>query len=232
MAPVRPAPSWGPQAASLSPELEAESALRTLAAPHGGPTRGPCSAPETRLALRCSQAPRLCGSPQPVPGPRSPRLLSGGSRVVARVAGSRGCRGLDLGPGQDLKGPAAPLSRHDRVTATQTGWCWTREGRSSKPYTTSATSSRALRRPWAPKRTPPGSAETSWTVSRRWRTVRGPAGPEDGASRPRGGAGGAGVFRQGPGEMGHSNLGSSGPRFCPRGDGQLGRSFLHPTDSP
>lgn len=58
-----------------------------------------------------------------------------------------------------------------RFTAIRTGWCWSREGRSLKPYTTSATSSRALRRPWAPKRTPPGSAGTLWTVSRRWQMV-------------------------------------------------------------
>lgn len=72
----------------------------------------------------------------------------------------------------------ATLSPHDRFTAIQTGWCWTREGRSLKPYTTSAASSRALRCPWAPKRTPPGSVGTSWTVSRRWLMVRGPVGSE------------------------------------------------------
>lgn len=144
---------------------------------------------------------------------------------------TRGCRGLDLGPGRDLKEPVTTFSPRDRVTAIQTGWCWTREGRSLKPYTTSATSSRALRRPWAPKRTLPGSAETSWTVSRRWWTVRGPVGSEDKASAPRGGAGRAGEFQEGLGEMGHWSLGSLGPRFCPWGDRHLGWSFIRSTNS-
>lgn len=85
-----------------------------------------------------------------------------------------------------------PPSPHDRVTAIRIGWCLTREERSLKPYTTSATSSRALRRPWAPKRTPPGSAGTSWTVSRRWWMVR--KLPAGGGSTWRRGARAGGVF--------------------------------------
>lgn len=75
------------------------------------------------------------------------------------------------GPGQDNN---AYLVSYGRVIAPRTAWCWIREGRSSKLYTTSATSSRALRHPWVPRRIPPGSAGTSWTVSTRWRMVRGP----------------------------------------------------------
>lgn len=76
------------------------------------------------------------------------------------------CLGLWARPGH------MALLLHSRGTAIRTSWCWTREERSSKPYTTSATSSRALRRPWAPRRIQPGSAGTSWTVSRGWRMVR------------------------------------------------------------
>ena len=114
-----------------------------------------------------------------------PSIGPAGSSDVSSVARTQGCGGSELHPDQDLKGPTATLFSHDRVTAIRTGWCWTREGRSLKPYTTSATSSRALRRPWAPKRTPPASAGTSWTVSRRWWMVRGPAGSVSRrASRP------------------------------------------------
>lgn len=48
-----------------------------------------------------------------------------------------------------------------RVTNIQTFSCWTMEGRSLRLYTTSATSFRASRDPWAPRKTLHASAETS-----------------------------------------------------------------------
>lgn len=123
----------------------------------------------------------------------------------------------NLALGQNLKGLMATLSPHNRFTAIQTGWCWTREGRSLKPYTTSAASSRALRCPWAPKRTPPGSAGTSWTVSRRWLMVRRPVGSEKRLflSSGWGWRRGVGGSRRSWEEMECSSLGSSWPSFCP-----------------
>lgn len=47
------------------------------------------------------------------------------------------------------------------VTNIQTFSCWTMEGRSLRLYTTSATSFRASRDPWAPRKTLHASAETS-----------------------------------------------------------------------
>lgn len=190
----------------------------------------------TRLTLYSSQASRpswqICPHLSLVPSlficsvEGDPSVPPAGNSDVSSVARTWGCGGSDLRPGQDLKRPMATLSPHDRVTAIRTGWCWTREGRSLKPYTTSAASSRALRRPWAPKRTPPGSAGTSWTVSRRWWMVRAPARSQARASCRRGGrgrAGGSGRSRGG---------GALEPPLHWAKFLSLGRqSFIHSTDS-
>lgn len=152
-----------------------------------------------QLTLCSSLASKLSWQTCPDPfsaGSQLLYLLSGGGPTTPPagipVARTWGCGSSDPRPGRDLKRPMATLSPHHRVTAThRTGWCWTREGRFLKPYTTSATSSRALRRPWAPKRTPPGSAGTSWTVSRRWWMVRRLPAPGVGRGGARG-SGGAG----------------------------------------